>query len=178
MIKKFVTVGRFSSEKGHQRLIESFDELYKEKKNIYLIIIGGHGEMFQQTIDFADTLTSRENIIIIKSVSNPYAILKKCDYFVLSSFYEGFGLVLAEANILGLPVFSTNIPGPRGFMEKYKGLLVDNSKQGIIDGMQLMLDGKVSVMDINFEEYNQEAIKEFELLLSRDEKVKEYENNK
>lgn len=42
--------------------------------------------MFQQTIDFADTLTSRENIIIIKSVSNPYAILKKCDYFVLSSF--------------------------------------------------------------------------------------------
>lgn len=176
--KKFVTVGRFSSEKGHQRLIESFDELYKEKKNIYLIIIGGHGEMFQQTIDFADTLTSRENIIIIKSVSNPYAILKKCDYFVLSSFYEGFGLVLAEANILGLPVFSTNIPGPRGFMEKYKGLLVDNSKQGIIDGMQLMLDGKVSVMDINFEEYNQEAIKEFELLLSRDEKVKEYENNK
>ena len=44
--------------------------------------------------------------------------------------------------------------------------------------MQLMLDGKVSVMDINFEEYNQEAIKEFELLLSHDEKVKEYENNK
>ena len=176
--KKFITIGRFSYEKGHQRLMDCFDELYKKNQNMYLIIIGGYGELYSQTLDYAQTLKSKERIIIIKSISNPYSILKRCNYFILPSYHEGFGLVLAEANILGLPVFSTNIPGPRGFMEKYNGLLVDNSKQGIIDGMQLMLDGKVSVMDINYKEYNQEAIKEFELLLSHDEKVKEYENNK
>ena len=33
-------------------------------------------------------------VILIEKVSNPYPILKACDYFILSSHYEGFGLAL------------------------------------------------------------------------------------
>mgnify|MGYP000780861956 FL=1 len=85
---------------------------------------------------------------------------------MLSSFYEGFGLVLAEADILGLPVISTDISGPRSFMKKYGGTLVENSENGIYQGMEMLHSGFVKPMKVDYEAYNQEAIQEFENLLS------------
>lgn len=98
-------------------------------------------------------------------VSNPYAIIKLCDSFVLSSYYEGFGLVLAEADIVGLPVISTNITGPRGFMNKYGGTMVDNSQGGIEEGLKLLYDGKVPMLKTDYEQYNKEVVEEFEAML-------------
>ena len=91
-------------------------------------------------------------------------MLSKCDYFVLSSIYEGFGLVLAEADILGKPVISTDIPGPRTFMQKHGGTLVDNSERGILDGMQRLARGEIKAMNVDYAKYNEEIIAEFESL--------------
>jgi CDP-glycerol glycerophosphotransferase len=66
---------------------------------------------------------------------NPYNLLARCDYFVLSSLHEGFGLVIAEADILGKPVISTDIEGPRTFMKKNGGTLVENSENGNVLGV-------------------------------------------
>ena len=83
--------------------------------------------------------------------------MKHANYFVFTSYYEAFGLVLAEANILGIPVMSTNILGPRGFMMKYGGLLVDNSEEGIYQGMKELLTGNTQIMKVNYQKYNEEA---------------------
>lgn len=40
---KFITVGRFSPEKGHERLISAFNKFWKDNQSSFLIIIGGHG---------------------------------------------------------------------------------------------------------------------------------------
>ena len=107
-----------------------------------------------------------EHIIIIRYLSNPYPLVKLCDYFALSSFYEGFGLVLAEADILGVPCFSTAITGPTQFMEQFGGFLVPNSDAGIEEGLRACLEGRVpKQLSINYEQYNQEAIAQFEALL-------------
>lgn len=74
---------------------------------------------------------------------------------------EGFGLVLAEATVLSIPVISTDIDGPRLFMEKHGGYLVDNSEKGILQGMKDCLDGKVKPLVVDFEEYNKKAVNEF-----------------
>lgn len=159
--KKFITIGRFSPEKGHDRLIRAFNKLYKENNDIYLIIIGGVGKKYDETLELIDKLEAKENIIAIKSVSNPYVILKKCDYFVLSSYYEGFGIVIAEADILGKPVISTDIIGPREFMKQNGGTLVENNEQGLYDGMKKMLNNEVKCMNVDYKKYNENAIKEF-----------------
>ena len=99
-------------------------------------------------------------------MSNPYTILKKCDYFVLSSYYEGFGIVLAEADILGLPLISTDIPGPRQFILNNNGYLVENSTDGIYNGMIDMLHSKIKCMNIDFEKYNDNAVNQFEKIIS------------
>ena len=163
--KKFITIGRFSKEKGQERLIDAFEKLYEKDKSIYLIIIGGYGREYIYILEKIQNLSCKNNIIVIKYVSNPYAILNKCDYFILPSFYEGFGLVIAEADILGKPVVSTNIVGPTTFMKKYGGTLVENSEEGVYEGLKLLYENKVKPMNVDFEEYNKEAIKEFEDLL-------------
>ena len=40
--------------------------------------------------------------------SNPYLYMARCDVYVQTSSFEGFGLTIAEAKILGKPVVSTN----------------------------------------------------------------------
>lgn len=163
--KKFITIGRFSKEKGHERLIEAFEKLYRKDNSIYLIIIGGYGKEYKNTLNKVRKSICPNNIIIIKYVSNPYTILAKCNYFILPSFYEGFGIVIAEADILGKPVVSTDIVGPAKFMKKYGGTLVENSNEGVYEGLELLYDDKVITMNVDYEKYNQEAIKEFEDLL-------------
>ena len=96
--------------------------------------------------------------------------LSKCNYFVLPSHYEGFGLVLAEADIVNVPVISTNLDGPRKFMDQNKGVLVENSEDGILDGMKMLLNNKVKVMHVDYKNYNAEALNEFYKLLDGDKK--------
>lgn len=166
--KVFLNVGRYSSEKGHERLVNIFDKLYSENSDIYLIIIGGYqrNTEYNDLVKYVGNLKCKNNVALILSMTNPYSVMRMCDYFVLSSFYEGFGLVLAEANILGLPVISTDIKGPKGFMEQNGGMLVENSNEGLYEGMKSLLNDEVSVMNIDYESYNREAIAEFEKLLN------------
>lgn len=165
--KKFITIGRFSKEKGHARLIRAFERLYKENNDIFLLIIGGLGVEYDATIDLISTLESKNNIILIKDISNPYNILNKCDYFVLSSFYEGFGLVIAEADILNKPCISTDIEGPRIFMKDNNGELVPNNEDGLFEGMKKLLDGKINAMNVDYEQYNRIAVEEFYRILEK-----------
>lgn len=163
--KKFITIGRFSPEKGHERLIKAFDKLYQQNKNVNLIIIGGVGKQYESTVELVNQLSSKDNIILIKNMKNPFTVLKKCDYFILTSYYEGFGIALAEADILKKPVVSTDIPGPRDFMKKNKGTLVENTEEGIYKGLIKLLNNEVNIMNADYEEYNKNAIKEFYKLL-------------
>lgn len=164
--KKFITIGRFSQEKGHYRLMDAFERLWEKNPELTLIIVGGYGPLFAKTKERAARMKSGERIIVIKYLSNPYALLKCCDYFVLPSFYEGFGLVLAEADILGVRCFSTAVTGPKLFMEQYGGMLVESSEDGILSGMQACLDGKVPAhLKIDYARYNEEALEQFEALI-------------
>ncbi|KZX11061.1 glycosyltransferase [Methanobrevibacter curvatus] len=162
--KKFITIGRFSHEKGHIRLLKIFNEFYKKNKDVYLIIIGGYGREYIKTLEHAQSLESSDNIIIINYLTNPFPILKKCDLFILPSFYEGLGLVILEADILGVKVFSTDVSGPKTFMGKYGGFLVENSKEGIRNGIEAFLNGEIDKLNIDYKQYNKEILKHFENL--------------
>lgn len=168
---KFVNVGRFSPEKGHDRLLDAFEKIYEEDPNTYLIIIGSRGTQYQETLRKAQSLRCHDHVVTILFMSNPFAVVKQCDYFIFSSLYEGFGLVLAEADILGVRCVSTDIDGPRKFMQKYGGTLVEDSMQGVYEGMRMCLDGKITnLLTVDYEEYNKEAVAEFERIAAMDNK--------
>ena len=165
--KKIINVGRFSPEKGHRRLIDAFAKVWKDHPDTYLFIVGGYQYKgsYKQLCDYVETLPCADRIVLILSMSNPLPLVKACDGFVLSSLYEGFGLVLAEADILGVPVVSTDITGPRLFMQQYGGMLVPSSKPGIEQGIRKLLKGEVTPLTVDYHQYNQDAVNEFLALL-------------
>lgn len=164
---KFVNLGRYSPEKGHDRLVRAFNRYWKENPDAYLIIVGGN-QMKQGYRDLkriVDKLDARDNIVMIKGGCDPYPVVRQCDGLLLSSYYEGFGLVLAEADMLGVPVVSVDIDGPRAFMRENNGVLVDNSEDGLLDGMRLLADGKVELLNADYSAVNEKSAEKFEKLI-------------
>lgn len=162
--KKFITIGRFSPEKGHQMLMEAYEEFAKTHPDTALIIIGGHGVLWKNTFKYATD--SKAEIITIRAMSNPMPILKRCDLFILSSVYEGLGLTMLEADALGIPSMSTDIVGPQGFMREFGGYLVEPSKEGLMKGMEAFMEGKVKAMNVDYDAYNKRAVAQFESLFN------------
>lgn len=158
---KFITIGRFSPEKGHERLINAFNEFLGDFPDSQLIIIGGHGILFEDTVEM---VKDNPNISLIKSISNPMPILKECDLFILPSFYEGWGIVITEADTLGIPVISTDIVGTQ-WLRDYDGNLVENSQEGLLNGMHDFMEGKIHTLNIDYESFNNQIIENFYNLL-------------
>ena len=159
-INKFINIARFSKEKGIDRLIRAFNS-YRDKydADAHLILIGGYGEEFD---NIKKTVQQCKNIILIKSIMNPYPILKQCDLFVLSSHYEGLPMTIIEALMLGIPVISTDITGPREFLQQGYGYLTADSEQGIIDALTLFKnDALPPFAEFDVEKFNADAMKEF-----------------
>ena len=165
--KALVCVGRFSPEKAHKRTIDAFTKVWQENNNIYLIIIGGNQRdgLYTELCEYVETLPSKDNIVMILSMSNPMPLVKACDGFLLGSYYEGFGLVIVEADILGVPVVSTDITGPKLFMESNNGVLVESSNEGVEKGIRLLVDGKVSKLSTDYDQYNKHAVEQFKKLI-------------
>ncbi len=165
--KVIVTVGRYSPEKGHERMVEAFNRIWLENKNTYFMIIGGYQNygLYDSLLEKIKTLPCGKNVILILSMSNPFPLIKACDGFILASYYEGFGLVLAEADILGLPVISTDITGPRVFIKNNNGMLVNNTDEGVEEGFRLLIEGKVPMLTTDYKKYNENAVNEFYDLL-------------
>ena len=100
-------------------------------------------------------------------MDNPYTILKKCDLFVLSSFYEGLPMTIMESLILNVPILSVDIDGPRNFLKQGYAYLVENSEEGLEDGMDKFINHQFKELKkFNSEQFNKNAIEEFYKILS------------
>lgn len=159
-VKKYINVARFSPEKGIKRLIEAFEKFNCNYPNAYLIVIGGHGVEYD---DIYEHVTSNKlnHVVIIKALSNPFPILKQSDVFIMSSLYEGLPMSIMEALILGKSVVCTNITGPKEFLEKGYGYLVDDSVAGIYKGFEDSYEKDLNLKKFDAEEFNQLALQEF-----------------
>lgn len=157
--KKIISIGRFSKEKGYKRLIQAFDTL---ETNSYLIIIGGFGPEYDSLLELQQKCKSKDRIIIIKSMSNPFSILRKCDVMVVSSFYEGLPMVILEAIALNIPVASTDIESIKNFFNKFGGgYIMGNSYEGICEGLKYIESNQVERINIDVDKYNKEIIDKF-----------------
>ena len=163
--RKFISIGRYSKEKRHDRLIEAFNRYWEENKDIWLIIIGGQGGLYEDTCERAAGCAAGNHIILIRSMTNPMPVLNACDLFLLTSDYEGRPVVLYEADILGIPAVATDVPGAHGFMEDYGGYLVPASADGVYEGMKAWENGKVKTLSVDCEKNNRTSVELFMELL-------------
>ncbi len=120
----FLAAGRLTLQKGFDTLLKAFHELQQKVPQARLIILG-EGEQRSNLEQLAYQLKIEDKVSMPGFVNNPFAYMARSDVFVLSSRWEGFANVLAEAMACGTPVVSTDCPsGPAEILENGKfGLL-------------------------------------------------------
>ena len=156
----FVNVARLSPEKNHLVLIDSFAKLVKENSNCHLYILGT-GPLENDIKRKISEVGLKKHIHMLGYMENPSMFVYLCDCFILTSNYEGQGLVLLEAMIIGKPVIGTDVPGIHSVLENSRGLLVNNSVEEIYQGMQEFIDGKISTTYFDYKSYNKETLNDF-----------------
>jgi glycosyltransferase involved in cell wall biosynthesis len=104
-----LSAGRLAREKDFPTLIRAFARLL-EVRDARLILLG-EGPERPRLESLARDLGIAERVDLPGHVPNPYAYMARADVFALSSLWEGFGNVLAEALYLGAPVVATECPG-------------------------------------------------------------------
>jgi CDP-glycerol glycerophosphotransferase (TagB/SpsB family) len=160
--KVFINIGRYDYQKGHERLIRSFEQLYLLNNNISLVIVAPHGALKNQTLELARQSIAKSNIFILGRMSNPYPLLKASDAFVLSSHYEGLGLVAFEALAAGTDLITVNLKETVRNLEPNNAIVVENSSRGIYNGMKIYLQEDKTFTSFDFDKQNQVSMREFE----------------
>ncbi len=159
--KVFINIARLSPEKDQKKLICAFSKVSKRYSEVKLIIIGD-GELKTELQHLINSLKLNKKVYLLGQKFNPMPYLKKSNCFILSSNYEGQGLVLLEAMILNKPVISTNISGPKCVLKGNLGNLVENSIDGLYKGMVDFLEKKdKNRKKFNYNSYNKKALKMF-----------------
>ncbi|MGP5530329.1 CDP-glycerol glycerophosphotransferase family protein [Psychrobacter celer] len=157
---RLINIGRMSHEKDQIKLIEAFKVVREKFEDIRLYILGD-GDLRYDIEQKISDLGLESDVYLLGQVDNPFIYLKQSDAFVLSSNHEGQPMVLLESLTLGIPVIATDIVGNRSVLGDKYGSLVENSKEGLIDGMFSFLENGSSEIEFDFDSYQKEAIEKF-----------------
>ena len=103
-----VTVSRVCKEKGFERMIHLAKFLREKNINFKWFIIGGnyYKDEFNRIKKLYEEF--KENFEWFGFIDNPHNIVKQCDYSVLLSDDETWGLVLTEAMMIGVPCITSD----------------------------------------------------------------------
>lgn len=135
----FVSVGTVFPQKGFDQLLKVHKRLLDEGFH-HKILILGDGYDFENIKNLQKDLGVTETSTLFGFTDNPYPQIKNADFYVLSSRYEGFPTVLFEAITLKKNIIATDVSGVREMLDDGKlGLIIENSEQGIYDGMKKAL---------------------------------------
>jgi len=118
--------GRMVAQKNQYDLLKMAAQL-KEKKIQFKLLIAGDGKLMPELLNYADELKISEHIVFLGFVENIRSFMESIDIFVLTSKWEGFGYVLAEAMASQKPVVAFNISSnPEIVANNETGYLIDS----------------------------------------------------
>ena len=124
----FCFVGRIVADKGINELVEATKRLVVKYKNVYLLLIGSE-ETGLTPISFnsKEIIKSNLHIFALGWQNDVRPFIAASDAFVLPSYREGVGMVILEANALGVPGIASDIIGCRDVIEpNVNGVLVQS----------------------------------------------------
>ena len=111
-----ITIGRFHEQKNPLGLIKAFVNVPKR----YNLIMLGDGPLLDESRRLAVKLGVYDRVYMPGRIDNVFPYLKRSDFFVLNSRWEGFGLVIVEAMACGLyPIVVDCKSGPREIISNY-----------------------------------------------------------
>jgi len=137
--KTFLAIGRLSTRtKGFDVLIKAFARFAAENKDWDLKIVGdGPEKEYLQSLINERKL--EEKIVIYPFTKDIETFYRMSSVFILSSRWEGFGLVLLEAMSFGLPIIASELPVTKELLDS-KGVGLFFQNENIEDLCQKMIE--------------------------------------
>ena len=144
--KVVLSVGRLSEEKGFSRLLDIWqllarDEDFKDEFKQWRLIIVGDGvlkpELERKVREFQ--LSNVRFKPFTKDIESEYL---SASIYAMSSHWEGFGMVLAEASACALPCIAFDVKtGPSDIIESEKSgfLVADNDLAGFAKALKILM---------------------------------------
>lgn len=158
--------GRFSYQKNHEFLLDLFNRIKKHNNKSFLLLIG-RGKLKEKIEKQIENYKLKDSVLILSNRSDVPELLKAMNVFVFPSRFEGFGISLIEAQLMGLPcIVSEAIP-----KEAYQSKLI--TKLSLDDSIDIwcsqILQPKSNIDDygdINNYDMNKEVKRLEQLYLS------------
>jgi glycosyltransferase involved in cell wall biosynthesis len=148
-------VGRLDHQKGIDVLVKSIQHLetravvHAQKMRFRIC---GSGPFVELVREFA---SRRKNVDYLGYVSEEQLQREymNSDVLLMPSRRETFGIVALEAMASGLPVLTTDIPGPRAFVDSRIGMLVKPSNhvslaEGLLSFFEIWKDDPTRTADM------------------------------
>jgi glycosyltransferase involved in cell wall biosynthesis len=107
---------RLEPAKGHRDLLQAFAILSERHPKLHLMVMGT-GELKEALESEVLRLNLKGRVHFLGWVEDLVSSIAALDLFVLSSHYEGLGLVLLEALAVGVAVVSTRVGGTQDIVE-------------------------------------------------------------
>lgn len=160
----FVSVGRLSPEKNQEQMIRAMERVVRQSSSSNLYIIGD-GPLRERLEALIRDLGLQNHVHLLGYHKNPHALVAKCDCFLFSSSYEGQGLALIEAMVLGKPIVTTEFNVVHSVVGPNDGIITDTSDSGLAQGMLEYLRGGMSAPTFDAEKHNELAAKELQAII-------------
>lgn len=141
-------VGGADPIKRSDRLIEAFGIAIRKEPRLRLIAVGANAFVDQIYAD-ADRHQVREAISFVpcKHPRDMPALYQRCDFLVVSSDAETFGVAVIEAMSCGKPVLSTACGGPEEIIcDTEFGMVTHKNAEALAEGMVAM-SSKLTAFD-------------------------------
>jgi len=134
-----LAVGRLIEQKDHATLLRAFARVLPTVPDARLAILGG-GPLEAETRRLVAEL-GLEDAVTLPGRTDIRDWLERADVFVHTSRWEGFGIVLLEAMLAGLPVVATRVSAvPEVVAEGETGLLVEpGDDAGVAEALGALL---------------------------------------
>lgn len=157
----FVSVCRLSEEKGLDRTVKAFGELYRNGITGFTWTIVGGGPEYDKLQNLIEDEKLTSKISLVGNKDNPYPFIVNASCFLLPSFNEAAPMVFAEAACLGVPVLSTETCSAIELVQNRKiGVVVSNNYIGLLKGLESTIKNplnnfNVDASTINIHAFNQ-----------------------
>lgn len=140
--KKVVAIGRYTHQKGFERLVYAWQKLAPRFPDWRLDIVGD-GEEREALQRLICKYGLERQISLVRPTKDVERVYRDASLFVLSSRYEGLPMVLLEAQAFGLPIVAFRCKcGPEDVVSDGEtGFLVDEGDiAALADRMALLMD--------------------------------------
>jgi colanic acid/amylovoran biosynthesis glycosyltransferase len=141
-----LTVARLVEEKGLFYGIKAIEQVYNKYKNIFKIkyYIIGYGNLYRPLEDYINAINMKNTIYLLGGENQDEIVkyIKMSDIFLLPSINESFGMVLLEAQAVGLPVIATSVGGTKyAMVENKSGFLVpEKDVDALVEKIEYLLN--------------------------------------